>query len=241
MFRRFAALKTSARVSSMFSAPGHLVVSFARGGRFAQSGSPESVFLAARSLHARRHCFTTMKRDDPLPPEDWLGYSAQPAGLDALYRAELPRLSRFFARRVAADDVLDMVHEAFRRLLRVTSEQKTPLDCPEAYLSQVAGNLVRDQHRRGLSRSYDRHIAFDEEEMAGFEPLGQLESRDAIARVDAALLALPTKTREIFLLHRKGGHSYAEIAAARGLSVKAVEKHIAKALFELRRRLRPDG
>ena len=180
-----------------------------------------------------------MKQDDPLPPEDWLGYRAQVAGFDALYRAQLPRLSRFFARRVATDDVLDMVHEAFRRLLRVTAEQKVVIDSPEAYLNQVAGNLVRDQNRRGQSRSHDRHIPFDEEEVDGFEPLGQLESRDTIAKVDAALLDLPIKTREIFLLHRKGGHSYAEIAAARGLSVKAVEKHIAKALFELRRRLRP--
>lgn len=183
-----------------------------------------------------------MKVGDPLPPDEWTSpWRSPPVAIEALYRAELPRLSRFFARRVAADDVLDMVHEAFRRLLRITSEQRSALETPEAYLTQIAGNLVRDQNRRAISRSHDLHVAFDEEAVGGVEPLGLLESRDAIERVDAVLLELPQKTREIFLLHRLGGHSYAEIAAARGVSEKAVEKHITKALFELRRRLRPHG
>lgn len=180
-----------------------------------------------------------MKAGDPLPPDEWATWQPRPVAVDALYRAELPRLSRFFARRVAAEDVLDMVHEAFRRLLRVTSEQRTAPETPEAYLTRIAGNLVRDRHRRAKSRSLDQHVSFDEQLVEGSEPLGLLESRDAIARVDEALLDLSDLTREIFLLHRMGGHSYAEIAAARGVSVKAVEKHITKALFELRQRLRP--
>jgi RNA polymerase sigma-70 factor (ECF subfamily) len=180
-----------------------------------------------------------MKVGDPLPPDEWTPWQPRPLAFDALYRAELPRLSRFFARRVAADDVLDMVHEAFRRLLRITSENKSPPDTPEAYLTQIAGNLVRDRHRRARSHALDQHVSFDEDAVEGLEPLGLLETRDAIARVDAALLELPERTREIFLLHRLGGHSYAEIAAARGVSVKAIEKHIARALFELRQRVRP--
>ena len=180
-----------------------------------------------------------MKVGDPLPPEEWSPWRTRQIGFEALYRAELPRLSRFFARRVAADDVLDMVHEAFRRLLRISSDPRTTVETPEAYLTQIAGNLVRDTHRRAQAHATGQHIAFDEETAGGSEPLGMLESRDAIARVDAALLDLPERTREIFLLHRLGGHSYADIAAARGVSVKAVEKHITKALFELRRRVRP--
>ena len=180
-----------------------------------------------------------MTRGDPLPPENWVRLQLPADGLDALYRAQLPRLSRFFSRRVAADEVLDMVHETFRRLLRATTEQDVTVQSPEAYLSRVADNLMRDRSRRARHRSTELHIPFDDEAVEGVEPLGQLEARDAVARVDAAILELPVQTREIFLLHRIGGHSYSEIAAARGLSVKGVEKHISKALFELRRRLRP--
>ena len=40
------------------------------------------------------------------------------AGSDivALYESESPRLARYFSRRVAPHEVLDMVHDAFRRL-----------------------------------------------------------------------------------------------------------------------------
>lgn len=179
-----------------------------------------------------------LKLDQPLPPEDWIGTEKVPLDWDSLYRAHVPRLSRFFARRVATEDVLDLVHETFGRLMRASQHHVRPIVTPEAYLTRVADNLVRDRARRAHTRSQDLHVPFDEEEVEGIDPLDALELRDASARVDAALLDLSEKTRTIFLLHRVGGHSYADIAAARGMSVKRVEKHMSKALMQLRCRLR---
>ncbi len=176
--------------------------------------------------------------DDPLPPEDWVGTRTPRADLEALYRTEAPRLSRFFSRRVAADEVLDMVHETFRRLLGITAEQKAQLDSPEAYLSRVADNLMRDRARSLSHRAATNSVPIEEESIAGPDPHRHLESRDAVARVDAALLTLKPKTRAIFVMHRIDGLSYAEIGRAKGISVGAVEKHIAKALTLLRRQLR---
>jgi RNA polymerase sigma-70 factor (ECF subfamily) len=48
--------------------------------------------------------------------------------------------------------------------------------------------------------------------------------------VQGALAALPEKTRYVFLLHRFEGHTYATIAARLGLSAKAVEYHMSRAL-----------
>jgi RNA polymerase sigma-70 factor (ECF subfamily) len=181
----------------------------------------------------------SLNLDQPLPPEDWIGNDKVPINWDSLYRAQFARLSLFFSRRVAADDVLDLVHETFGRFLRANSQQIRPIVAPEAYLTRVADNLVRDRARRARRQSRDSHVPFDEEEVEGIDPLDALELRDAASRVDEALLELSEKTRTIFLLHRVGGHSYADIAAARGMSVKRVEKHMSKALFQLRRRLRP--
>jgi len=172
--------------------------------------------------------------DDPLPPDDWVGYSAR-TDIDALYRDQSPRLTRFFSRRVAAEDVADLVQETFRRLLGTASATRLQIDNPEAYLHRVADNLLRNRAVAPLHRA--AHVPLDENAIAGPDPLDQLESRDAVARVDAAMLHLKPKTREIFMLHRLDGLSYAEIAATKGMSVKGVEKQIAKALTALRRRL----
>jgi RNA polymerase sigma-70 factor (ECF subfamily) len=175
--------------------------------------------------------------DDPLPPDDYRSSGAMMVDFETLYRLEGPRLSRFFARRAPADDVLDLVQETFRRLLARLGEPREAIGCPEAWLSRTAGNLLLDRSRRRRVRGEPE--TFDEKVVGGRDPYPALEARDEIERIDAALLELPTLARDIFLLHRLGGHSYAEIAAARGLKVKAVEKQIAKALLLLRGRLRP--
>jgi len=53
----------------------------------------------------------------------------------------------------------------------------------------------------------------------------------------AALGELPPETREIFLLNREDGLTYTQIAARYALSVKAVERHMVRALNHLRLRL----
>ena len=56
--------------------------------------------------------------------------------------------------------------------------------------------------------------------------------RDAIA-------ALPPRTREVFVLSRERGLRYGEIAGMLGVSVKAVEANMSRALRLLRARLAP--
>jgi len=56
---------------------------------------------------------------------------------------------------------------------------------------------------------------------------------EELARMEAALLTLPRLTREVFLAHRIGDLSYAEIADITGLGVRQVECRIADALYGL--------
>jgi RNA polymerase sigma factor (sigma-70 family) len=60
-----------------------------------------------------------------------------------------------------------------------------------------------------------------------------LAARERLQKVLAGLESLGPRTREIFLLHRLDGLKYREIAAQLGITVSAVEKHIAKATLFL--------
>jgi len=76
----------------------------------------------------------------------------------------------------------------------------------------------------------------------GSEPQAALEAGNDLRHVEAALRALPERTRQIFLLNRIHGRKYAEIAKAMGLSQSAVEKHMMRALEACKASLRePDA
>lgn len=175
-----------------------------------------------------------LRLGDPLPPEDW---ATGGIDIDRLYRAQAPRLRRFFARRVAHDDVLDLVQESFRRLIGIATAHRGRIDSPEAYLQQVAGNILRDMAKSAAEKAEQSRSAYEEAVIVGPDPLPLLEDRDLLVRIDEALAKLKPKTREIFMMHRLDGLSYAEIADRKGMSVKGVEYQLAKALDELRRRV----
>ena len=56
-----------------------------------------------------------------------------------------------------------------------------------------------------------------------------------LSRVEAAMLQLKPRTREIFMACRVDGLSYAEISKRTGLSFKVIEKEMARALAHLHR------
>lgn len=60
---------------------------------------------------------------------------------------------------------------------------------------------------------------------------------DRLLQVDKAIEALPSKCKEIFLLCKKDGKSYKEIAKGLNISVKTVENQIGKALKLIRDRV----
>jgi len=58
--------------------------------------------------------------------------------------------------------------------------------------------------------------------------------RQTIARLEAAIMRQPLRTRQIFLMHKIDGNSYADIAGALSVSVKTVEKHMTRILLACR-------
>lgn len=56
---------------------------------------------------------------------------------------------------------------------------------------------------------------------------------ELLRRLEDAVTSMPRVQREIFLAHRLEDMSYAEIAHRAGLSVKQVERQMARAIYKL--------
>lgn len=175
---------------------------------------------------------------EPLIPEDRSVQSDEERFLAELYRNESPKLVRVLSRQTSnSADAQDLVQDIFFRFARMRGQWPLSLDRPQAYLRRIATNLLKDRAKTASRHSAALHIVADEELMPGLDQHRLLESRDMLRRLEAAMMRLRPKTREIFMAHRIDGMSYAEIAERTGLSVKGVEKQMSKALVQLDRML----
>jgi RNA polymerase sigma-70 factor (ECF subfamily) len=106
---------------------------------------------------------------------------------------------------------------------------------------RIAGNLVIDQVRQARTQRHDHHQSLDENVRAlpctGGKPEEWLARQQALERTRDAILALPERCQQIYLLNRIEGMSYTQIARHCGITLKAVEKQITKALSLLRKQL----
>lgn len=111
--------------------------------------------------------------------------------------------------------------------------------------SSVAGYLMQAVRNRALNHL--RHLQVQRKSAVYVEALSEpAEQADADTQAgelqDAirdAIAALPPRTREVFLMSRERNLRYSEIAEALGVSVKAVEANMSRALRQLRDRLSP--
>lgn len=170
--------------------------------------------------------------DDPLPPDDRV---ASAAAIDALYRAHRPGLLRLARRLASPDRAQDAVQRLFLRIAGRNPRDLEQIRAPDAYLQQATVNLLRDDARAANRRSGHLHVCDTTVDLRAADQIAALEARDMLNRLEAALLRLPVRTREIFLAHRLDGYSYADIAARTGLSIKTVEKHMTRAIAHLGR------
>ena len=58
-----------------------------------------------------------------------------------------------------------------------------------------------------------------------------------LRRLEDAVRNIPKLQREIFMAHRLGDMSYWEIARRTGLTVRQVERHMARALYKLSKQM----
>ncbi len=169
-------------------------------------------------------------------------------------------LNRFFAEvekralRIAEisirdrDEALDLVQDAMIQLARKyasrAAEEWTPL------FYRILQNRVRDWHRRQAVRNrvmvwfgragnedsdYDP-VAAAPDPMSR-TPDEQLQSHEAIQRLEIAVAELPARQREAFMLRTFEGLDVAGTATAMGCSEGSVKTHYSRAVHTLRETL----
>jgi RNA polymerase sigma-70 factor (ECF subfamily) len=155
-------------------------------------------------------------------------------------------LRRFVANAATAEDLLQ---EVFLRVVKSAHEQESEWRGAakfSTWLYTIARNLCVDHARRAVHRdaaSLDGpgHAGADTEATLhdriaspGPAPDAAVADRQAKARIDAAIAALPPDQREVFLMREVMEMPFAEIAAAVGASEPTVKSRMRYALEKLR-------
>ncbi|WP_306607812.1 RNA polymerase sigma factor [Azonexus sp.] len=150
----------------------------------------------------------------------------------ALYQQYFDELSRFLTRHVGCRELAaDLTHELFLRLLSKETTS-TGIRHQRGFLFRCARNLATE----AATSSRWRRSTVDEtataiEECHGTQnPERQTEDKQALDRLLTVVLELPPRCRDAFILHKFEGMTYGEVAEHMGISVGAVEKHMARAL-----------
>ena len=212
----------------------------AKGGR---SGVVYGATEAGRTPRSRVDHISLRPFPDPtplVPDADLLARlrGGDHAAFDAIFRQWYEPVVRS-ANRVLHDPGVaeELSQDVFLELWR-RRETLAPDSSVAGYLMQAvrnrALNHLRHLHVQKKSAVYVEALSEPAKQADAETQAGELHDaiRDAIA-------ALPPRTREVFLLSRERNLRYSEIAEQLGVSVKAVEANMSRALRQLRDKLSP--
>ncbi len=134
------------------------------------------------------------------------------------------RLRRLLDSEQSAEDVAS---ETFLQLL--ASPNVVPIRDPRALLTTIAQRRVYERwRRRDQERDYLEGLALEDA-----VPFASAESHAAtlqmLDRLDRRLDRLPAKIKSTFVLSRRGGLTYPEIAAHLGISRRSVSDYMDQA------------
>ena len=140
-------------------------------------------------------------------------------------------LIKFLRRRLrVADDADDVAQETYIRMMKY--EGSDEIKSASAMLFHIAVNVANDHGRAALSRCSGDHCDIDDVSLASDLPSAErvVQAGQNLDMLLDVIEALPPKCRQVFLLSRAHGMTYAEIARHCRISVKMVEKQISRAL-----------
>lgn len=188
------------------------------GTQASSSASPEADALAAAELTlVRRVC------------------AGDEAAFEQIFRGYYTRLVSFACTNVGSQALAEeMVQEVFLQIW-MRREQWVVERSLAAYLFRSVRNRILNARRTlRLETAYATDAARTTEvELSGSSD-GELHEAEIGAALAHAIALLPARPRQVFLLSRRQGLSYGEIADVLGIALKTVEMHMGRALAQLR-------
>ena len=156
------------------------------------------------------------------------------ANVDAFVREHQAELLNFFRGRVTrSQDAADLAQESWSRMMHYRLDT---VASARGLLFTIARNVLKNHWRWSALRQIEQSTDFTALEVSSESPGPERHLQAAIdlQALEAAVIALPLKCRTVFLLSRIEGLSNAQVAHRCGISVKMVEKHLAKAIVACR-------
>jgi len=156
----------------------------------------------------------------------------------AIFTEQRDALTRFLARRLGNSAAAeDLTQEAWLRLAGGGSV--AAIADPRAYLFRIAANLAVDHQRSEARRPLagaEINALLDVPDDAP-DAAAVAVARDELVALQRALDELPLRRRAIFLAARLGAQTHREIADRHGISTRAVEINVQRALEHCAQRL----
>ncbi len=158
----------------------------------------------------------------------------------ALFLAHRRELQAYLTHKVRdGETAAELTQEAFLRYAQQGPGAAAVVH-PRSYLYRTAHNLAVDHVRR---QRRERTDPVPVDDMAGVADERPSPERVAgglsdVAAARDALLELPERTRQVFVLTRIEGLTYGEVALRLQISDSSVQKHLAKAVKHVMQRLR---
>ena len=151
---------------------------------------------------------------------------------DAFYNEHVKTLRNYLYYKFGdADQSDDVTQESFIRLWKNCA--KVTLATAKGFLYKVAINLGTS-----IKRSEKVHLKYTEQAVKSEKDIESPEyvilEKEFMEKLTNAISNLPDRQREVFLMNRVEKKTYKEIAEISGVSIKAVEKVMHKALMKLR-------
>lgn len=129
------------------------------------------------------------------------------------------------------EEAEDLIQDAFLKMQEYC-ERGGQVRQPEGFLVRtvlrLAANARRDAHRNLYYEEPVENLTLIVDTTP--TPDEVLAADQCLERMRDALDAVSRRTRDVFFMQRLDGLSYAQIAQRLGVSISAVEKHIASAL-----------
>jgi RNA polymerase sigma factor (sigma-70 family) len=150
--------------------------------------------------------------------------------ISRLYTKYYHDLRRFLMRKFKDDaDIEDLVQDTFIKVYKSVNWHS--IKNPKAYLFHAAQNLTIDKIRK---KKHEKTFLHDSELEIGsdlIDPEREVLSHEQVKLLTNAISGLSPSVQQAFVLNKLYNLSYKEIAITMSLSVKTVEKHIAKGLM----------
>lgn len=130
----------------------------------------------------------------------------------------------------------DLMQDTFFKLWEKCRD--VPFEKAKPFLFTAGNNLflntVKSQKVRLKYKNDPNNQSMNKE-----DPAFEMEEKEFKAKLEDAIDALPEGQKEVFLLNRINKMTYREIAESLGVSQKAIEKRMSKALLKLKDVLHP--